>query len=120
MPSDDPSLRVRMRDALQQAMKDRDRVSVAALRSALGAIDNAEAVRVEGPADYGDGGMGEHGLGMAEAMRAALTDDDVAGIVREEIEERLAEAAEFEGCGQDERAALLRSEAGVLARQLDG
>ena len=85
----------------------------------LGAIDNAEAVRVEGPADYGDGGMGEAGLGMAEATRLALTDDDVIAIVRTEIEERTAEAAEFEGCGEDERAAQLRAEASVLVRVLE-
>jgi uncharacterized protein YqeY len=117
---DEASLRVRLRDALQVAMKDRDRVSVAALRSTLGAIDNAEAVRVEGPADYGDGGMGDAGLGMAEVERAVLSDDEVVTIVRSEIEERVAEADDFERCGERERAERLRGEAAVLARQLEG
>ena len=37
-------LRQNLRDALTTAIKSRDRVAVAALRSALAAIDNAEAV----------------------------------------------------------------------------
>ena len=99
-------------------MKARDTVATAALRSTLGAIDNAEAVAVEGPADYGDGGMGEIGLGVAEVPRRMLTDDDVAAILRSEIAERAAEAVEYDGCGQPERAAQLRAEADVIAALL--
>jgi uncharacterized protein YqeY len=117
---DDASLRVRLRDALRVAMKDRDAVGVAALRSALAAIDNAEAVRVDGPADYGDGGMGEVGLGMAEVARGVLTDDEVMSIVRSEIEERIAEAEDYERVGEPARAERLRAEAATLARHLDG
>jgi uncharacterized protein YqeY len=116
---DDASLRVRLRDALHAAIKSRDQVGIAALRSALGAIDNAEAVRVEGPADYGDGGMGEAGLGMAEVPRGVLSDDEVASIVRSEIEERLAEADEYERCSEPARADRVRAEAATLARHLE-
>src|SRR6478609_309078 len=121
--ADDPSLRARLRSALTDAMKARDTVATAALRSALGAIDNAEAVAVEGPADYGDGGMGEIGLGevglgVAEVPRRMLSDGDVAAILRAEIAERAAEAVEYDGCGQPERAAQLRAEANVIAALL--
>ncbi len=44
-------MRARLRVALTDAMKARDRVAVAALRSALSAIENAEAVDTPVPAD---------------------------------------------------------------------
>jgi uncharacterized protein YqeY len=115
---DEASLRVRLRDALQVAIKERDHAATAALRSALGAVDNAEAVQIDGPADYGDGGMGEAGLGMAEVARGVLSDDEVASIVRSEVEERVAEAEEYERCGEHERADVLRAGAATLARHL--
>jgi uncharacterized protein len=44
MTGDGGTLRGRLRGALPAAMKARDAAAVAALRSALAAIDNAEAV----------------------------------------------------------------------------
>ncbi len=41
------SLRLRMRRALPEAMRARDRAAVSALRTALAALDNAEAVSLE-------------------------------------------------------------------------
>ena len=41
------SLRLRMRQALPEAMRARDKAAVSALRAALGALDNAEAVPVD-------------------------------------------------------------------------
>ncbi len=41
---DDDGVRARLRAALKAAMKERDRAATATLRSALAALDNAEAV----------------------------------------------------------------------------
>jgi uncharacterized protein len=48
-PGHAEDIRTRLRRALPAAMKARDRTTVAALRSALAAIDNAEAVEVNTP-----------------------------------------------------------------------
>lgn len=45
----DSDLRPRLESSLRVAIKDHDRVAVSALRSALGAIDNAPAVDIAGP-----------------------------------------------------------------------
>ncbi|WP_234391152.1 GatB/YqeY domain-containing protein [Nocardia suismassiliense] len=112
-PSTDP-LRARLRAALSVAMKSRDRQAIAALRSTLGAIDNAEAVDV-----------GEHragavegsavGLGVAEVARRELTEADIEQIVRAEIAERHTVAEEYDGVGRAEQAEELRVQAKVLA-----
>src|SRR5918996_2373390 len=62
------SLRERLRAALPEAMKARDAVAVAALRSALAAIDNAEAVAAA-PAPPGAGSADV--AGAAVGVRAA-------------------------------------------------
>ena len=130
MPLDgDASLRVRLHTALTAARKARDDVATTALRSTLGAIDNAEAVPAAvgdresnplGDGSVGQMGMGEMGVGVADAPRRLLTDDDVESIVRAEIAERCAEAVEYDECGQADRAARLRAEADVLASHLPG
>jgi uncharacterized protein YqeY len=116
------SVRERLRAALPPALKARDAVAVAALRSALAAIDNAEAV--EGaPAPRpaaGDariaGTVG--GLGAAEVERRSLTGAQMDAIVRAEVAEREAAARAYERAGRHERAERLRAEAGVLSALL--
>ncbi|QMU79868.1 GatB/YqeY domain-containing protein [Streptacidiphilus sp. PB12-B1b] len=113
-------LRQRLREALTGAMKARDRAAVSALRSALGAIGNAEAV--ERPDSVDERLAIEQiptGLGAAEAERRELTEPQVAGIVRAEVAERQAAALDYERAGRPDRAALLRAEAAVLTVQLD-
>jgi uncharacterized protein len=135
-----------MRRALTTAMKARDQRAVAALRSALAAIDNAEAVdtaktsaadgaavniiraaegsAAEGPAAEGDpAGGGEIagaavGVGAAEVERRALTPAEVETIVRGEVAERRAAAHAYERAGQSGRAQRLRAEAEVLSAYL--
>ncbi|MFT7837967.1 GatB/YqeY domain-containing protein [Saccharothrix sp. BKS2] len=115
-------MRATLGEALKSALKERDRVAIAALRSALSAIDNAEAVPVEAPA--GPAASGEHiagavaGLGAAEAERRQLTEADVRSIVEGEVRERSVAAAEYERLGRDDVAERLRAEAGVLERHL--
>ncbi|MET8426023.1 hypothetical protein [Nocardia sp. NPDC004860] len=112
------SLRERLRAALPVAMKARDRNATAALRSALGAIDNAEAV--DG-SDVRAGAIESSavGLGAAERARRDLTESDIAGIVRAEIDDRLTAAEEYDGLsGGADRAASLRAEAAALSAHL--
>ncbi|HYY77867.1 MAG TPA: GatB/YqeY domain-containing protein [Actinomycetes bacterium] len=116
------SLRERLRSALPRALKARDAVAVAALRSALAAIDNAEAV--EGPpaprqgAGHAPIAGTVAGLGAAEAERRSLTDVQVEAIVRAEVAERQAAARDYERAGRQEHAERLRAEAGVLSSLL--
>jgi uncharacterized protein YqeY len=106
----------RLRAALRAAMRDRDAVATAALRSALGALGNATAV-TGGPAAAGD----EHfagsavGVGAAEAPRRELTADESIAVIRSEIAERVDAAAQY---GPGPAADRLRAEAAVLEAQL--
>ena len=118
----EPGLRERMRQALPAAMKARDRVAVAALRSALAAIENAEAPPAPATAAPLQEGVipgATAGLGSSEVARIDLTDDDVAAIVRREIEERRGAAATYDEAGHADRADRLRAEADALAAFLD-
>ncbi len=107
------SLRVRMRRALPEAMRARDKAAVSALRGALGALDNAEAVPVDTLAQTPDG------VRASEAARLELSERTVVDIVRSEVTERLQAADELSGPAHAERAARLRAEAAVLLRYLD-
>lgn len=103
-----------LREALLTARKDRDAVRVSALRSALSAIDNAEAVeaRVEAPSSATIAG-GVVGLGAAEVARRELSDAHIRELMRAEIDERSTAANAVEA-SHTERAADLRAEAAVL------
>jgi len=118
-PSHETSLRQRLRNALVAAMKERDRVAVTALRSALAAIDNAEAVDATAVAS---GSLAIEsspvGIGGAEAGRRALSGEDIAQIVRSEVADREAAALEYDRAGRPERAEALRAEARVLSSYL--
>jgi uncharacterized protein len=108
----------RLRAALADALRRRDRIAVSALRSALSAISNAEAVAPGPPAP---GAASVHiagaraGLGAGEAGRRRLSPADMSRIVAGEISERRAAADAYERQGQPERAASLRREADILA-----
>lgn len=135
----DDDLRDRLRRALPAAMKARDRPAVTALRSALAAIDNAEAfdpdeALAEGMSDVlepagwepadpdADAVDAAHprfagtvaGVGATEVERRSLTPKQVEGIVRAEIETREAAATVLEGVGKHEHAERLRAEMKVL------
>lgn len=109
-----------LRAALSTAIRGRDRTAVSALRSTIAAIENAEAVEVpprpEGDAQFAGSATG---VGAGEAQRRVLTTEQVARIVRAEIEERQGAAAEFTRLGREDRAAQLRAEAAVIQQVLD-
>ena len=114
-------LRTKLRTALTAAMKRRDESAVSALRSALAAIDNAEAVD---PAHAPAAGTSTiagavSGLGAADVPRLHLTEDQIEAIVRTEIVERLQAAEQHDALNIPERAARLRAEAAALQAELD-
>jgi uncharacterized protein YqeY len=97
-------------------MRNRDRVAASALRTVLGAIENAEAVPTTGPAPSSGGLIAGaiSGLGAGEVPRRTLTPGEVEAIVRAEVDERRRAAAEYDGLGRSEQAARLRQEAGLI------
>ena len=115
-----PRISTRLRGDLTAALKARDSVTVAALRSALTALDNAGAVDV--PASSVEGT--EHfagataGVGSTDIARRELTEDDVREILRSLIEEHSRAAGEYARIGRDDIAERLRREADVLAAYL--
>ena len=112
----------RLRAALTGALSARDTVAAAALRSALAAIANAEAVPVPTvpvgshplPAGSEHVAGAAAGLGATEAARRHLTEADMAAIVRAEISDRCYAADQYDRLGRTERAERLRREAAVL------
>lgn len=120
-----------MRAALTVALRARDSVALAALRSALSALANATAVPapsapgVSGDAHFAgndpapiEGGTyagSVSGLGAAEVARRELTAAEVTAVVRAEVDERLTAAAHYPPAAADR----LRAEAAVLTALLD-
>ncbi len=111
-------LRDRLGAALRVAMRSRDRVAVAALRSALSAIANEEAVPVETMPAAGAAELSALGAGAADAPRRVLGEALERQVVAAEAEELETAAARVEGHGRHEDATRLRAEAEVLRRHL--
>lgn len=106
------SVRERLERDLKQAMKERNRPAVSAIKSALSAIDNAGAVAavpVDSTAPLGPAGF------APDVPRRELTEDEIVALVRAEADELRAAAEEYEGYGKAERAQELRSALRVLA-----
>ena len=115
------SLRDRLRAALPTAMKSRDKTAVAALRSALAALDNAEAVKTDERTAKGQAvEQVAIGAGTTEVDRRVLTEPEVTALVRHEVTERENAAADYESAGRGDRATQLRAEAEVLTAHLAG
>ena len=110
--------RARLRPALAAALRARDMVAVSALRSALAAIGNAEAVEPGVAAPPGSGSPhvagSVAGLGAAEAERRRLSAAEIGQIVRAEAGERERAARDYKRAGHADRAGRLRREAQVL------
>ena len=114
-PPDD--IRTRLRRALGVALKAREAGAVSALRSAMSAIGNAEAVDPSArPAGTGSAHFAGTvaGVGAGEARRRLLTEADADAIVRQEAAEREAAAGEYERGGRAAEAASLREGARAL------
>jgi uncharacterized protein YqeY len=89
--------------ALRDAMRARDGIAVSALRTALGAIANAEAVDATTVA-----------AGVTEVDRVALTEEDVVEIVAAEVADLVATGEELRSHGRLDEAAELDRKAAVL------
>jgi uncharacterized protein len=119
---DTPTVRGLLQRALGEALKARDIVAVSALRSALGAIDNATAVPA-GPVPV-TGATSPHfagaaaGVGAADTERRSLSDQEASEIVQAEVAERQADARDYDQAGHPERAARLKREADILTSAL--
>lgn len=109
-------MRRRLRDRLTIAVRDRDRPAVAALRSVLAALDNAEAV----PAGSGSTAASEHvagaaaGVGAGDVARRVLGPDEERDVVGREVDEMRSGAQEYEALGATDRADELRRAATLI------
>ncbi|WP_028933767.1 GatB/YqeY domain-containing protein [Pseudonocardia spinosispora] len=111
-------MRTVLRQDLTSAIKARDRVAITALRSALAAIENAEAADNTAPSPSGNAHFAGSVAGGAEVPRRVLTEHDVRAIVEAEVQERSTSSAEYERLGREDAAERLHAEAAVLARYL--
>ena len=119
-----PVMRDRLREDLTAAIKARDRVAVTALRTALAAIDNAEAVDADpgGPraASSQHVAGASAGVGSSDVPRRVLSQAEVGAIVRTQADERWQAAADYEKLGRTDAADVLRREADVLSAYVRG
>lgn len=117
------TVRDRLRASLPAAMKARDSVAVAALRSALAAIDNAEAVDAARAPQPGTGPARlagtVSGLHSTEVARRSLSAAEMDALIQAEVTERHAVARDYERAGHHTHAERLRREATVLNSCLD-
>ncbi|WP_191281183.1 GatB/YqeY domain-containing protein [Nocardioides flavus (ex Wang et al. 2016)] len=120
-------LRTRLRAALLDARRARDAETVSTLRTAIAALENAEAVPAgPGRVDGGGGGDGDGeapedavlGVGATEAARHELDDAEERAVLDAEIA-ALGEAARAYACSAPERAVVARRAAGLLTRLRD-
>lgn len=114
-------MRTELRRALVTAIKAHDSAAASALRSALAAIENAEAVETpDVPSTGGDANFAASnvGLGAGEKQRRALSDADEQDVVRAEILDRRSAANDYERLDRRGAAERLRAEADALAAYL--
>lgn len=119
----DDDIRAAMRRDLVIALKARDTETVAALRTAIAAIDNAEAVdtgAVPASAPAGPVAGATAGLGSSEVPRRVLTAAEQKSVVSAVIAEYLDEAGRYDSTDHAESAEVLRRQAGALARYSAG
>src|SRR5687767_8040259 len=102
------ALRDQMQADLRTAMKARDALRVAVLRTTLAAFANAEAVAASPTT------RPALGLYAGEAERRELTDDDIHAVVAAERDELRAAAADMRAGGHDDEAAEREAKAAIL------
>lgn len=115
-------VRGQMRTDLVAAMRAQDRDRVMALRSALAAMDNAEAVgpsTSDRPLGEGEIAGASAGVGSTEADRRVLLPAEVRSILVAELTEREEAIARYVALGQVEAADRLRREAEALRPYLE-
>ena len=111
-----------LRADLAKLMKRRDKVALHAVRDAISAIENAETSYVATPATIGvpnEFVAGAVRFGHAERVVTELTAQQMMALAREQVELRLAEAANYRTAGRVDQALTLKAEALALADRLD-
>ena len=111
-----------LRADLTRLMKRRDRVALNAVRSAIGAIENAEVTYVTEPATVGaasDFIAGAVRFGCAERIVRELSDAEMIALATAEVTRRLDEADRLRGHGRVDAALTLKAEALALQDRLD-
>lgn len=107
------ALKERLRGDLKAAMRERKPAEVAAIRTLIAAIDNAEAVPTEGL---------EERLRLredvGEVARRELDPEALDAVLAREIESRLAAAGDYERHGRGDDAVRLREEVKLIERYL--
>ena len=104
-----------MRADLTVAMRERDKVRVRALRTALAAIANAEAPPLADAPSWAD----EPVVGaLVEHRRLELAPGDIERILHAEIADRVDTATQFETHGRVDEAETVRAEAAVIGSYL--
>ena len=117
------AFRAALRHGLVTALKARDTDALAALRTAIAAIDNAEAVPVPVP-DTSRPATGVHiagsrsGPGSTEAARRQLSASELRDILAGQITEHTREADRYDALGQADAAERLRRQARTLTAYL--
>lgn len=116
-PEPPPSIRSALRSALLSAMKRRDQTAVTTYRTAMAAIDNAEAVPLTDEHKTSAIEASPVGAGSTEVARRSLTEADLVAIVRAESTEHRA-AADQVAAVDPATARRLREQAGLIDQLL--
>jgi len=103
------ALKQRLRADLKAAMQARVTGEVGVLRALIAALDNAEAVPTEG---YRPRALG---ASPGDVARRQLDGKMVAALLADEVEARLAAAADYERHGRSADADRLRSEVAIVS-----
>ncbi len=99
---------------LKAAMKARDKVALAALRSLSARVANAEAVPVDVMPRAGAVEAAAIGVGVADAERRTLTAADLQALVSDEVAEHEEAARQREALGRIDEATDLRRQAQII------
>ncbi|CAI9400325.1 GatB/YqeY domain-containing protein [Aestuariimicrobium sp. T2.26MG-19.2B] len=113
------TIRDQIQSALTEAMKAQDTVAVGALRSALSAIGNAEALPVSIVPSAG-AIESAVALGSAESDRLLLDDDQQREVVEKEVAERETAITHYDELGRSDASEKLRAEVATLRDLLAG
>lgn len=104
-------LRDQLKADLLKAMKARDKIATATIRTMLGAIDNAEAVPLPPGLVFAMDGAGE-------VPRRLLTEEDIRAVLIREQEERRRAYENYQGLGLVEETERVKGELALFNHYL--
>lgn len=111
-------VRLALRQRLTRALRERDKPISSAMRSAIAALENAEAVPASQgvvPATSSHVAGAAVGVGATEAERLGLDEATESAILRAEVDGLLEAALEYEALGHGDRAVEARTAAHELS-----